>query len=150
MDDRPLGQFKITVEERNFGSLYKWTAHIRTYGHSPFLPCGAVHLDASKITYTYRPNGQHFSAHLDQRLFRQSKITLVGSNFGLYKSTVVERNFRPSKMTVVDHNFGPSKTRVMDRYFEPSKITVVYHNFGPSIFLFIKKKGTVQMDNIYS
>ena len=41
----------------------------------------------------YCPNGQHFFVNLDERPFRQSKITLVGSNFGPSKSTVVERNF---------------------------------------------------------
>ena len=131
MDDRPFGRSKITVEERNFGSSSKWTAHIRTFGHSPFLRCGAVHSDGSKITYTYRPNGRYFSVNLDQRPFRQSKITLVGSNFGPSKSTIVERNFGPSKITVVDRNFGPSKTTIVDRYFGPSKITVVDRNFGP-------------------
>ena len=53
LDDRPFGQSKITVEEHNFGSLSKWTADIHKFGHSPFLQCGAIHLDGSKIMYIY-------------------------------------------------------------------------------------------------
>ena len=85
------------VEELNFESLSKWTAHTCKFGHSPFLQCGAVHLDGSKIMYTSCPNGRYFSLNLDQRFFRQSKITLVGSNFGPPKSMVVERNIGLSK-----------------------------------------------------
>ena len=75
-----------------------------------------------------------FSVSLDQRLFRQSKILLVGSNFGLSKITVVERNCGLSKITMVDRSFGPSKTNIVDCYFGPSKIMVVDHNLGLSIF----------------
>ena len=107
-----------------------------TYVHSDslFLQCRVVHLDGSKSTYTYRPNGRHFFVNLDKRPFRQSKITLVGSNFGPSKCTVVERNFGPSKITVVDRNFGPSKITVFDR------------NFGDFFFFFFL---LVQMVDIY-
>ena len=54
---RKIGWSKITVEERIIGSLSKWTAHISTFGQSPFLRCGAVHWEGSKMTYMYRPNG---------------------------------------------------------------------------------------------
>ena len=52
---------------RNCKFLSNWMAHIFTFGHSPFLRCGAVHLDGSKITLKYRPNGQHISVNLDKR-----------------------------------------------------------------------------------
>ena len=64
----------------------------------------------------------HFSLNLNQHLFRQSKITLVGSNFEPSKSTVVERNFGPSKITVVDCNFGSSKTTIVDRFLDRPKL----------------------------
>ena len=106
-------------------------------------------MDGSKITYMYRPNGRHFFVNLDKRPFRQSKITLVGSNFGPSKSTVVERNFGPSKITVVDRNFGPSKITIVDRNFGPSKITVVDRNFGSFFSSFFLLFLLVQMDDIY-
>ena len=77
----------------------------------------------------YCPNEQHISVNLDQCPFRQSKITLVGSNFGPFKSIVVERNFGPSRITVVDRNFGPSKTMIVDRYFgHPKENYTTYIN----------------------
>ena len=75
--------------EHNFGSLSTWTADICIFGHSPFLQCGAVHFYGSKITYMYRPNGQHISVNLDQNPIRQSKIMVVGRNFKLSKTMVV-------------------------------------------------------------
>ena len=124
-------------EEPNFGSLSKWTAYIGTFGHSPYLRCRAIHLDGSKITYTYRPNGRHFFVNLDKRPFSQPQITLLGSNFGPFNSAVVERNFGPCKIKVVDSNFGWSKILILNRNFGPSKITVVDRNFGQlNFFLF--------------
>ena len=123
MDDRPFGRSKITVEERNFRSLSKWTAHIRTFRHSPFLRCRVHHLDGSKSMYTYRPNGRYFFVNLDKRPFSQSKIMLVGCNFGPSECKVVECNFGSSKITVLDSNFGPSKW---------SKWLTYIRKFGPA------------------
>ena len=128
----------------NFGSLSNWTAPICLFGNSPFLLCGAVHLDGSKNIYMYCPNGQHISVNLDQPPIVQSKITFAGCNFELSKITIVccnfgpskspvaEHNFGPFKITALDHNFGPSKTTVVDPNFVLSKIRIVCRYFGPS------------------
>ena len=69
-----------------------------------FLPCGFP-----ELLYVYVSSKcMIFFVNLDKCPFRQSKITLVGSNFGPSKSTVVERNFGPSKIKVLDSSFGPS------------------------------------------
>ena len=67
---------------------YVFLDHICTFGHSLFVWYRTVHLDGSKIMYMHRPNGWHFPVNLDKRLFRQSKITLIGRNYGLSKITV--------------------------------------------------------------
>ena len=63
-----------------------------------------------------------YIVNLDQCPFRQSKITLVGSNFGPSKTMDVEHNFGLSKITVVDRNFGPSKSTIVDHYFGHPKL----------------------------
>ena len=45
LDKRPFRQFKITIVRRYFESPSNWMADINTFGHSPFLLCGAAHLD---------------------------------------------------------------------------------------------------------
>ena len=82
------------------------------------------------------PNWRHFPVNLDERLFRQSKITLVSSNFGPSNSKVLECNFGPYKSMVVERNFGSSKIKVVDRNFEPAVyfyFIFCYHQNGRQI-----------------
>ena len=64
--DHTFGPSKITVGDRNFGPS-RITMVARNFG--PFV-----------LYLWYCPNEKHISVNLDQCPFRQSKITLVGSN----------------------------------------------------------------------
>ena len=44
-DDCPFGQSKIMIVGHNFDSPSKWTAHMRSFEHCPFLRYGIIHLD---------------------------------------------------------------------------------------------------------
>ena len=106
----------MTVEERNFGSLSNWTAHISIFGHSSFLRCDpSIWTDPLWMCIVQMHNifpeiwtSVHFGSPI-----------LCLCKFGPSKSTVVEGNFGPSKIIVVDHNCGPAKiwlwTVIMNR-----------------------------------
>ena len=102
--------------------MYIWTKSIFTVQSRPFGRIQNYVYTSSKWT--------DFFVNLDKRPFRQSKMTVVGSNFGPSKSTVVECNFGLSKIrlltkiTIVDRNFGLSKITVVDRHFKPFFLVV--------------------------
>ena len=110
MDLRPNG--RLTYVHLDIVHFYGVESSIWT---DPKVRIRIVQMDKKKIV------------NLDKCPFRQSKITLVGSNFVLSKSTVVERNFGPSKVTVVDRNFWT----VQNNCWGPSFWTVQNYGWGP-------------------
>ena len=94
-----------------------------TFGHSPFLRCGAVHLDGSKIMYKYRPNGRHISVNLNQHPIGQSRIPIVGC-FS-----------RPSKITSHRWSIGPLSKWMVQKYISHVVHWTIVQIDGPNLRL---------------